>query len=129
MNKNHWMPLASLSTNHRYDSNLPLAQAQNATSITNTTTTETNTTVPLDSYPMPVFPEPKQWNDRQSKRRSNEAEQAIESKDNATRVIGLLDDAQIKIDEARDSHKRTSGTDTKRVNKPEREEQQTILSK
>ena len=33
---------------------------------------------------------------------SNQTEQGIVSKDNATKVIGLLDDAQIKIDEARD---------------------------
>ena len=38
----------------------------------------------------------------------------IVSKDNATKVIGLLDDAQIKIDEARELDTGTSGTNRSR---------------
>ena len=85
---------------------LTIAQAQNATSTTNTTTTETNTTIPVEdntATQLPVFPEPEApeaiGNQTEA---SNQTEQGIVSKDNATKVIGLLDDAQIKIDEARD---------------------------
>ena len=80
--------------------------AQNATSTTNTTTTETNTTIPVENNTatqLPVFPEsPIMELGNQTTTTSNQTEQGIVSKDNATKVIGLLDDAQIKIDEARD---------------------------
>ena len=89
---------------------------ENATSTTNTTTTETNTTLPLQPtqlpvFPegeppqatqLPVFPEPEAPEAIGNQTTSNQTEQGIVSKDNATKVIGLLDDAQIKIDEARD---------------------------
>ena len=39
---------------------LTIAQAQNATTSTNTTTTETNTTLPVAPTQLPVFPEPPQ---------------------------------------------------------------------
>ena len=78
--------------------------AQNATSTTNTTTTETNTTIPVENNTatqLPVFPESPIM-ELGNQTTSNQTEQGIVSKDNATKVIGLLDDAQIKIDEARD---------------------------
>ena len=75
--------------------------AQNATSTTNTTTTETNTTLPVEPTQLPVFPESPIM-ELGNQTTSNQTEQGIVSKDNATKVIGLLDDAQIKIDEARD---------------------------
>ena len=86
------------------------AYAQNATTTTNTTTTETNATVPVGpggEFPaqLPVFPEPEAPEsimDLGNQTTGNQTEQGIVSKDNATKVIGLLDDAQIKIDEARD---------------------------
>ena len=89
---------------------LTVARAQeNATSTTNTTTTETNTTIPVEDntatqlpvFPeeappeatqLPVFPEPGN--------QTGGAPGPV-SKDNATRVLGLLDDAQVNIDEAR----------------------------
>ena len=83
---------------------LTIAQAQeNATSTTNTTTTETNTTLPVEATQLPFFPEteaPEAIGNQTNQ--TNQTEQGIVSKDNATKVIGLLDDAQIKIDEARD---------------------------
>jgi hypothetical protein len=93
---------------------LTVASAQNATSSTNTTTTETNTTIPLENNTatqLPVFPdgEPPEATQlpvfppaSESGNQTNQTEQGTVSKDNATKVIGLLDDAQIKIDEARD---------------------------
>ena len=78
--------------------------AQNATSTTNTTTTETNTTIPVENNTatqLPVFPESPIM-ELGNQTTSNQTEQGTVSKDNATKVIGLLDDAQIKIDEARD---------------------------
>ena len=75
--------------------------AQNATSTTNTTTTETNTTIPVENNTatqLPVFPE----SPIMELGNQTQTEQGPVSKDNATKVIGLLDDAQIKIDEARD---------------------------
>ena len=80
------------------------AYAQNATTTTNTTTTETNTTIPVENNTatqLPVFPEAPIM-ELGNQTTSNQTEQGIVSKDNATKVIGLLDDAQIKIDEARD---------------------------
>jgi hypothetical protein len=82
---------------------LALTYAQNATSTTNTTTTETNTTLPLEPTQLPVFPEGELTAPEEIGNQS-EPQPAVnqsESKDNATRVIGLLDDAQVKIDEAR----------------------------
>ena len=80
--------------------------AQNATSTTNTTTTETNTTIPVENNTatqLPVFPEsPIMELGNQTTGNQTQTEQGPVSKDNATKVIGLLDDAQIKIDEARD---------------------------
>jgi TolA-binding protein len=83
---------------------LAVTYAQNATSTTNTTTTETNTTLPLEPGPggefpaqLPVFPEPEAPEAIGNQNQTNQTE----SKDNATKVIGLLDDAQLKIDEAR----------------------------
>ena len=71
----------------------------NATSTTNTTTTETNTTIPVNGeFPtqLPVFPQ------TPIAELSNQTQtNQTQSKDNATKVIGLLDDAQLKIDEAR----------------------------
>ena len=75
--------------------------AQNATSTTNTTTTETNTSLPVEATQLPVFPESPIM-ELGNQTTSNQTEQGIVSKDNATKVIGLLDDAQIKIDEARE---------------------------
>lgn len=77
--------------------------AQNATTTTNTTTTETNATIPVApggefATQLPFFPE----TEAPSNQTSNQTEQGTVSKDNATKVIGLLDDAQVKIDEARD---------------------------
>jgi flagellin-specific chaperone FliS len=83
------------------------ALAQNATSTTNTTTTETNTTLPLEATQLPVFPEQPQFesdnqtNQSETQPETQPATNKSESKDNATKVIGLLDDAQVKIDEAR----------------------------
>jgi F0F1-type ATP synthase membrane subunit b/b' len=81
------------------------SHAQNATSTTNTTTTETNTTLPLEATQLPVFPEPEAPEAIGNQTNQTETEtpsgNQTESKDNATKVIGLLDDAQLKIDEAR----------------------------
>jgi hypothetical protein len=79
---------------------LALTYAQNATSTTNTTTTETNTTLPLEATQLPVFPEEGNQTN-QSEPETQPSTNKSESKDNATKVIGLLDDAQVKIDEAR----------------------------
>jgi hypothetical protein len=86
---------------------LTVAQAQeNATSTTNTTTTETNMTIPVENNTatqLPVFPEPEApeaiGNQTTT---SNQTEQGTVSADNATKVLGLLDEAQVRIDEARD---------------------------
>ena len=78
--------------------------AQNATSTTNTTTTETNTTIPVENNTatqLPVFPESPIM-ELGNQTNQTEASNQTLSKDNATKVIGLLDDAQLKIDEARD---------------------------
>lgn len=84
---------------------LAVTYAQNATSTTNTTTTETNTTLPLEATQLPSFPdEPQSEFGNQTNQPEPERQPGTnqsESKDNATRVIGLLDDAQVKIDEAR----------------------------
>jgi uncharacterized protein YoxC len=79
---------------------LSVTYAQNATSSTNTTTTETNTTLPLEATQLPVFPEPEAPEAIGNQTETPSGNQT-ESKDNATKVIGLLDDAQLKIDEAR----------------------------
>ena len=91
---------------------LTVRAQENATSTTNTTTTETNTTIPVEdntATQLPVFPEEGLVGDENLTlgnenvtTPSNQTEQGIVSKDNATKVIGLLDDAQIKIDEARE---------------------------
>jgi uncharacterized protein YoxC len=84
---------------------LTIAQAQNetnATSTTNTTTTETNTTLPVEATQLPVFPETEAPEAIGNQTETNQTEQGTVSKDNATKVIGLLDDAQTKIDEARE---------------------------
>jgi hypothetical protein len=86
------------------------ALAQNATSTTNTTTTETNTTLPLEPTQLPSFPEEGLVGDENITQTQNQTEsespvlgnENVTTPNNATRVIGLLDDAQIKIDEARD---------------------------
>ena len=91
---------------------------ENATSSTNTTTTETNTTIPLEPTQLPSFPDegppqatqlpvfPPEEAGNETAAAGNETQPAAgnqtQSKDNATKVIGLLDDAQLKIDEARD---------------------------
>jgi hypothetical protein len=96
---------------------LALANAQNATSTTNTTTTETNATIPLAPTQLPFFPEEGLQGDENitgppveaqicpplcgNETSTSPGNQTL-SKDNATKVIGLLDDAQLKIDEARD---------------------------
>jgi uncharacterized protein YoxC len=80
---------------------LGVTYAQNATSSTNTTTTETNTTLPLEATQLPVFPEPEAPEAIGNQTETAASNQTL-SKDNATKVIGLLDDAQLKIDEARD---------------------------
>jgi len=77
---------------------LAVSYAQNATSTTNTTTTETNTTLPLEATQLPSFPETE---GNQTNQTASEAGPGAKIPDNATRVITLLDDAQIKIDEAR----------------------------
>jgi hypothetical protein len=87
---------------------LTIAQAQNATSSTNTTTTETNTTIPVEdntATQLPVFPEEGLQGD-ENLTLGNENVTTPEapgpvSKDNATIVLGLLDDAQTNIDDAR----------------------------
>jgi hypothetical protein len=89
---------------------LTIAQAQNATSSTNTTTTETNTTIPVEEAPpqatqLPVFPEEGLIGD-ENLTLGNENVTTPEapgpvSKDNATKVLGLLGNAQTSIDEAR----------------------------
>jgi hypothetical protein len=89
---------------------LTIAQAQeNATSTTNTTTTETNTTIPIENNTatqLPVFPTDELVGDENltlgNENVTTPSSNQTLSKDNATRVIGLLDDAQLKIDEARD---------------------------
>ena len=86
---------------------LTFVAAQNATSTSNTTTTETNTTIPLEppiATQLPVFPTEEASNETAAgnETQPGAAGNQTQSKDNATRVIGLLDDAQLKIDEARD---------------------------
>jgi hypothetical protein len=93
--------------------NLVLAQNQNqnqtepanATATTNTTTTERNVTVPVEPAQLPTFPETasNQTNQTQPATQQPATQQpgGAKTPDNATRVITLLDDAQIKIDEAR----------------------------
>ena len=76
--------------------------AQNATSTTNTTTTETNTTIPVETEnntatQLPVFPE----SPIMELGNQTQPEAGPVSKDNATIVLGLLDDAQVNIDDAR----------------------------
>jgi hypothetical protein len=96
---------------------LTIAYAQeNATSTTNTTTTETNTTLPLAPTQLPVFPDegPPQATQlpvfpetEAPEAVGNQTNQTGEtapgpvSKDNATKVLGLLGGAQTNIDEAR----------------------------
>jgi hypothetical protein len=80
---------------------LTLAAAQNATTTTNTTTTETNATIPLEPTQLPVFPEGENVTTAGNETSSNQTEAAPETKDNATQADDLLDEAQIKIDEAR----------------------------
>ena len=88
---------------------LTIAYAQeNATSTTNTTTTETNTTIPVEdntATQLPVFPEP-EAPEAIGNQTGNETEAQPEapgpvSKDNATKVLTLLGDAQTNIDDAR----------------------------
>ena len=59
------------------------------------------TSLPVEATQLPVFPESPIM-ELGNQTTSNQTEQGIVSKDNATKVIGLLDDAQTKIDEARD---------------------------
>jgi uncharacterized protein YoxC len=88
---------------------LGVTYAQNATSTTNTTTTETNTTLPLEATQLPVFPSEPESGLQGNETTGNETEtqspvlgnENVTTPDNATKVIGLLDDAQLKIDEAR----------------------------
>jgi hypothetical protein len=86
---------------------IPLTYAQdnqtqsetNATATTNTTSTETNVTLPVEPIApiqLPSFPET-----NQTQTEIQPAVNRSESNNNATRVLGLLDDAQVKIDEAR----------------------------
>jgi hypothetical protein len=88
---------------------IPLTYAQdnqtqsetNATATTNTTTTETNVTLPVEPIApiqLPSFPE---GNQTQTQTETQPAVNRSESNNNATKVLGLLDDAQVKIDEAR----------------------------
>ena len=75
------------------------AQEQNATSTTNTTTTETNTTIPLEATQLPVFPS--EENITAAANQTNQTQPQAQPKDNATQADDLLDEAQVKIDEAR----------------------------
>lgn len=89
---------------------LTIAQAQeNATSTTNTTTTETNTTLPVEATQLPFFPETEAPEAIGNETETNQTEASNQtetapgpvSKDNATKVLGLLGNAQTSIDEAR----------------------------
>jgi hypothetical protein len=92
--------------------------AQNATATTNTTTTETNMTIPVENNTatqLPVFPDEGLQGDENlttpvepqvcpplcGNETNTSPGNQTQSRDNATKVIGLLDDAQLKIDEAR----------------------------
>lgn len=82
-----------------------LTAQENATSTTNTTTTETNTTIPIENNTatqLPVFPEDEVIADENITAPGNETEApGPVSKDNATKVLTLLGDAQTNIDDAR----------------------------
>ena len=77
---------------------LTMVAAQNATTTTNTTTTETNATIPIEATQLPVFPEGENITTSENQ---TETQPEAQPKDNATQADDLLDEAQIKIDEAR----------------------------
>ena len=91
--------------------------AQNATSTTNTTTTETNTTIPVENNTatqLPVFPESPLMELGNQTTASNQTEQGIVSKDNATKVIGLLRRCTNQNRRSKRFDKRTSSTNRSR---------------
>jgi hypothetical protein len=74
------------------------AQVQNATATTNTTTTETNATIPVEPSQLPALPPEFEFGNQTNQ---TETQPEAQPKDNATQADDLLDEAQIKIDEAR----------------------------